>query len=196
MSNEENTQSTEQPEVSQSETSTPTIETVETPAPEAASKQNNIVANLLALKESNPKVFFGALGGIAVLLIVLMSSGGNPEVVSSEQAAKNLATGQRYALKSANAYDPSATIRLVSVPGAIAAYDDTEEADRNGACQHMPEGTPVTALDFSDAYGKKNAYVKVRIQTGECKATEPWPLAIDIRKLTYDTKLKLSIILE
>jgi hypothetical protein len=94
---------------------------------------------------------------------------------------KNLVVGQSYVLKSANAYDPAATIRLVSVPGTIAAYDDTEEADRNGACQHIQQGTHVTVLDLSDAYGKKNTYAKVRLDDGSCKGTESWALSIDVQ---------------
>jgi hypothetical protein len=94
---------------------------------------------------------------------------------------KDLAVGQRYVLKSANAYDPAATVRLVATPGAIAAYDDTEEKDRAGACQHIVQGTPVSVLDFADAYGKQKTYAKVRIEDGECKGHEAWALAIDIQ---------------
>ncbi|MFZ2725496.1 MAG: hypothetical protein WAX77_04550 [Methylococcaceae bacterium] len=142
-------------------------------------KVGGIVASLLSLKEKNPKVFFGGLGGVVVLLIVAMSSGGGNTV--SGPTMKNLVVGQHYTLKSANAYDANSTIRLVSVPGTIAAYDDTEEADRNGACQHMPQGTSVTVLDLSDAYGKKNTYAKVRVEDGSCKNTEAWTLSIDVQ---------------
>lgn len=142
----------------------------------------NLVSSLLTLKEKNPKVFFGGIGGVAVLLVLMMTSGGDSsKPIVSGPALKDLAVGQRYTLKSANAYDPSATVRLVSTPGAIAAYDDTEEADRNGACQHMPQGTPVSVLDFADAYGKQKAYAKVRIEEGECKGNEAWALAIDVQ---------------
>jgi hypothetical protein len=63
----------------------------------------------------------------------------------------------------------------------MAAYDDSEEADRNGACQHMPQGTKVTAVEFQDFAGKKNAFVKVRMEDGECKGNEGWALAIDVQ---------------
>lgn len=138
-----------------------------------------IVTKLMELKEKNPKVFFGGVGAVIVLAIVIMSAGGNPESIPAKP--KNLVVGQHYTLKSANAAEPNATVRLVAVPGAIAAYDDTEEADRNGACQHMPSGTPVTALDFADAYGKQNTYVKVKIDAGSCKDNEGWALAIDVQ---------------
>jgi hypothetical protein len=142
----------------------------------------NLISLLLSLKEKNPKVFFGAIGGLVVLLVLMMMMGGDgskPPI--SGPVLKDLVVGQRYVLKSANAYDPAATVRLVSTPGAIAAYDDTEEADRSGVCQHMPQGTPVSILDFADAYGKQKAYAKVKIEEGECKGNEGWALAIDVQ---------------
>ncbi len=141
----------------------------------------NLISSLLSLKEKNPKVFFGGIGGIVILLIIMMMSGGGSKPTLTGPVLKDLAVGQRYVLKSANAYDPAATVRLVSTPGTIAAYDDTEEADRTGACQHMPQGTPVTVLDFADAYGKQKAYAKVKIEEGECKGNEGWALAIDVQ---------------
>ncbi len=141
----------------------------------------NFLSTVLALKDKNPKVFFGAVGGVVVLLLIVIFSGGDSTSGVSKSAIKELVIGQQYVLKSANAYDASSTVRLVSVPGAIAAYDDTEEADRNGACQHMAQNTPVSVLEFADAYGKKNSYVKVKIEDGECKGNEGWALAIDVQ---------------
>lgn len=173
MSNQEN----ETPVVDQT-----VPEASEAPAPDLdapKSSATNTFATLLALKDSNPKIFFGVIGGVVLILLFLLMSGGESNTSSSSN--KSLTVGQQYVLKSANAYDASSTVRLVSVPGAIAAYDDTEEADRNGACQHMAQGTAVSVLDFADAYGKKNAYAKVRIEDGECKGNEGWALAIDIQ---------------
>lgn len=173
MSNEENAKQDEN--VQQEENIKQTVDT-------AKNTVGNLVSSFLSLKEKNPKVFFGVIGGIALLLVLMMTMGGeDSKPAISGPALKDLAVGQRYILKPANAYDPSATVRLVSTPGAIAAYDDTEEADRSGACQHMPLGTPVTVLDFSDAYGKPKAYAKVRIEEGECKGNEAWALAIDVQ---------------
>ena len=141
----------------------------------------NILSSLLKLKEEKPKVFFGALGGIVVLIVIVMLSGGPSSTVSGP-AIKNLVIGQRYVLQSPNTADKNATIRLVSVPGTIAAYDDTEEDDRIGGCKHMSQGTPVTVLGFQDAYGKKNAFVNEQIeQEGECKGTSAWTLAINVQ---------------
>ncbi|NOT11976.1 MAG: hypothetical protein HOP23_09115 [Methylococcaceae bacterium] len=141
----------------------------------------NTLSLLKDLKEKNPKVFFGGIGGIAVLLLIMLASGGDNKPPLQGPAIKNLVIGQQYVLKSANSYDSASTVRLVSVPGALAAYDDSEEADRNGACQHMAQGTKVTALEFQDFAGKKNAFVKVKMLDGECKDNEGWALAIDIQ---------------
>ena len=173
MSNEENAKQEEtiQPE-----------ENVKQTVDSAKNTVGNLLSSFLSLKETNPKVFFGAIGGVVVLLVLIIATGGDSSKPAlSGPALKDLAVGQRYVLKSANAYDPAATVRLVSTPGAIAAYDDTEEADRSGACQHIPQGTPVSVLDFADAYGKQKTYAKVRIEDGECKGNEAWALAIDVQ---------------
>jgi len=142
----------------------------------------NMVSLMMDLKQKNPKVFFGVIGGVVVLLLIMMMSGGDANKPPlTGPTIKDLVIGQQYTLKSANSYDPSSTVRLVSVPGAMAAYDDSEEADRTGACQHMPQGTKVTAIEFQDFAGKKNAFVKVRMEDGECKGNEGWALAIDIQ---------------
>jgi len=173
MSNEENAKQEEN--VQQEENVKQTVDS-------AKNTVGNLVSSFLSLKEKNPKVFFGSIGGVVVLLLLMMTMGGNDsKPVISGPVLKDLAIGQRYVLKSANAYDTAATVRLVSAPGAIAAYDDTEEADRSGACQHIPQGTPVSVLEFADAYGKQKTYAKVRIEEGECKGNEAWALAIDVQ---------------
>lgn len=185
MSNEENTeQQAEQPieEVVNEQVAEESPQPQLTAAASAsvADKFGNFISMVLQLKEKNPKVFYGAVGGVVLLLILMMSGGEQAKQVSGP-TIKNLAVGQKYVLKSANSYDPAATVRLVAVPGAIAAYDDTEEADRNTPCQHIVQGTPVTVQELQDAYGTKNAFVKVVIDDGECKGKDGWALAIDVQ---------------
>ena len=138
----------------------------------------NIISSLMALKESNPKVFFGAIAGVVVVLIFLMSGGSNKQLPVRQ--SKDITPGQNYVLKSSNAADPSAPIRLVSVPGSMAAYDDTEEEDRSG-CKLATAGTPVKAVQTQDAYGKKDAFVQVEITSGNCQGHKGWVLAVDIQ---------------
>jgi hypothetical protein len=141
----------------------------------------NLVSSMMELKEKNPKVFFGAVGGVVFLLILMMISGDESKPLS-KYSPKNLVAGQRYVLKNPNALEEGATIRLVAMPGAIAAYDDAEEDDKSGSpCKHLKEGTAVTIVDFQDAYGKKDAFAKVKIEDGECQGHEGWVLSIDVQ---------------
>lgn len=142
----------------------------------------NIVANLLALKESNPKVFFGGVGAAALVLVALIFGGGSDAKLPVHQA-KAMVPGQNYVLKSPNTYDPNATVRLVSVPGSMAAYDDTEENDRDGACKHMPLNTPVKLIQSqADTTDKNVLWAEVEItESGECQGRKAWTSAINLQ---------------
>lgn len=146
----------------------------------AANAAGGALAGFLAMKDSNPKVFYGAIGGAVLLLGILLFSGGSSGKLPVHQA-KPVVIGQSYVLKGANAYDPNATIRLVAVPGSMAAYDDTEENDREGGCKHISEGTPVKVVQSQDAYGKKDVFVEVEMLGGECEGKRGWALAINLQ---------------
>jgi len=184
MSNTENTNETAETKPTEEVAATETTPTSATESVSAAnSVQNsagNLLANFLALKDSNPKVFFGAIGGIALLLLLLLFGGGSDAKLPVHQN-KPVVIGQNYVLKGANAYDTGATIRLVAVPGSMAAYDDTEENDREGGCKHIPSGTPVKVTQSQDAYGKKDVFVEVEMLGGECEGKKGWALAINLQ---------------
>ena len=137
---------------------------------------------MMELKEKNSKVFFGAVGGVVLLLLIIMMSGGNPETVAGP-SAKNLVAGQRYVLKNPNTYEIESPIQLVAVPGAIAAFDDSEDLEKGKveSCRRIAQGTPITIVDFQDFAGKKNAFVKIQIEDGDCKGSSGWVLAIDVQ---------------
>src|ERR1035437_2794539 len=80
-----------------------------------------LFALMMNLKETNPKVFFGAVGGVVLLLIIIMSSGGDTNTMPGS-SAKNLVAGQQYVLKTPNTYEVESPIKLLPVPGAIAAF--------------------------------------------------------------------------
>ncbi len=175
MSNDEN------------ETSNASEKTVETDNNNTSKTTENaknvvgdILSKLMALKESNPKVFFGGAGAVVLLLIIIMASGGSDkELPVHQQTAINI--GQNYVLKGANTTAPEATIRLVPIPGSLAAYDDTEEDDRVGGCKHMPQGTPVRVIQTQDAFGKKDAFVEVEMTSGECQGKKGWVLSVNLK---------------
>lgn len=149
----------------------------------AKNTASNILATALALKESNPKVFFGGVGAVAVLLLIIFSGGDNSAIKPplGSPGAKNIAIGQKYTLQSPNSFEKDAVIKLVPVPGTIAAYDDTEEEDAPNACRKIKQGTPVTVMNLSDAYGKKDAFAQVKVEDGECKGKDGWALTIDLQ---------------
>ena len=152
----------------------------------AKSTAMNQFSAFMGIKEKNPKLFYGI---VAVLLLpflfMMFGGGGESGKVVSGQTMKELAVGQKYTLKSPNTLDADAKIRLVPVPGTLAAFDDTEEEDRKdtkeNTCQHMPQGTPVEVMEFSDAYGNKKMFAKVKVTEGACKDKDGWVLAIDVQ---------------
>ncbi len=141
-----------------------------------------LFSSAMDLKEKSPKVFFGAIGGIVVLLLVIMMSGGDSGVLP-KSSAKNLAVGQRYVLKNPNTYEVESPIKLLAVPGSIAAYDDSEDEEKGKveSCRRITQGTAITIIGFQEAYGKKNAFVNVQVEDGDCKGTTGWVSAIDVQ---------------
>ena len=94
MSTEENVN---QEESVQQET-VPAAEPVAAAAPSAG---GNALSSFLSLKESNPKLFFGSVGGVAALLVLIIAMGGDDAAKPAlkGQALKDLAIGQKYSLK-------------------------------------------------------------------------------------------------
>ncbi|EIC29379.1 MULTISPECIES: hypothetical protein [Methylomicrobium] len=141
----------------------------------------NLTSAALNLKETKPKVFYGAVGGVALLVLIAVFSGGESRPAVQQYNKQALAVGQTYSLKSPNSYDPNSTIRIVPAPGTLAAYDDTEEADRTGTCQHFPQGTKVKVLRLQDAFDTANSFAEVSIEGGECNGKTGWVLSIDLQ---------------
>ena len=135
---------------------------------DAKKAASNIVSSLLKLKESNPKLLWGGIGAVVVLIIIIALSGDDGVIKPAGNEAQNLEIGKTYTLKEANSYDPNSVVRLVATPGSLAAFDDTEAEDRDD-CSNVVQGVPVTILDFFDAHGMKRAYSKIKINSGECK---------------------------
>ena len=144
---------------------------------EAAS---GVLASLLALKESNANAFYGIVGGVGAMLLalVMLGFGGGDEVLKKADS-KSLAAGQKYSLKSPNAAaegNEVLTVRLVSTPGAIAAFDDDE--NKTEECRKFPVGTNVTVLDKQES--GTVAYAKVQVDEGSCSGTIGWVLGINL----------------
>lgn len=176
MSIDDNTNESENQ--TQPEESTSVSETVEA----AQNAAGNALSSIMELKASNPKVFFGGIGAIVLVLLVLMMSGGSDPKLPVHQS-KPISVGQNYVLKSPNTYDPNATIRMVAVPGSMAAYDDTEENDRDGSCKHLPQNTAVKLTQSQQDPSDKNVvWVEVEVtDAGECQGKRAWTSGINLQ---------------
>ena len=145
---------------------------------EASNAAGNVISKIMEIKESNPKVFYGGIGGLVVIILIMMMSGGNNKNLPVKKMA-NLSIGQTYELKGVNTYDSAAKIRLVAVPGSMAAYDDTEAEDRKGACKQMPQGTKVKLLQVQEAFGSAK-FVEVEMIDGECAGKKGWAVSTNL----------------
>lgn len=183
MSNDENSkESTESGNESKdtveqvTETINEVVEDISEAVEDIADVAESKVSKLMALKESNPKVFFGGIAGLALIIILFFMISGGPKKSLPMAKIANISVGQSYQLKGVNTYDPDATVRLVAVPGSLAAYDDTEEADREGECQHMPSGTKVKAVQIQESFGTTK-FIQVEMLEGECAGQKGWVIS-------------------
>ena len=148
-------------------------------AKQAIEQAKNAISSFLKLKEDSPKVFYGAIGGVVVVVLFFMMSGGSS--TSSHTVLKTLVVGQQYQLKAINSADKNAMVRLVSVPGSIAAYDDTEKDDREGDCKHMPQGVRVSVMDLQDYAGEEDSFARVKFLSGKCEGKDAWTLSVNVQ---------------
>ncbi len=158
------------------ESATPDAAKVET----AANPMAGALASAMELKESNAKMFYGIAGGVGVIVLTLLMLGfGGSDEILKKAESKGIAAGQKYTLKSPNVATDGAeipTIRIVSTPGAIAAFDDDE--NKTEECRKFPVGTNVTVLDKQEQ--SSVVYAKVQIDEGSCNGTIGWVLGINL----------------
>lgn len=166
MSNEENSNETVNESEEAVDESTKTAES----GSDAAA---NIVSKIMELKDSNPKVFFGGIGGLVLVILIMSMMGGSSTKYLPASKIVNLSIGQTYTLKGVNSYDPMATIRLVAIPGSIAAYDDSEDEKDANSCKHLPQGTRVKLVQLQGAAGMGES-AQVEIVNGECAGRKGW----------------------
>lgn len=144
-----------------------------------AEPKANPVAGFLALKESNASAFYGIIGGVGAIVVALLAlgTGGDDEILKKANT-QSIASGQKYTLKSPNAAvegGEALTVRLVSTPGAIAAFDDEDNKEE---CRKFPVGTNVTVLDKQQTANV--VYAKVQVDEGSCSGSIGWVLGINL----------------
>ncbi|NOQ36852.1 MAG: hypothetical protein GQ569_13320 [Methylococcaceae bacterium] len=168
MSDSENTENTNNSE-----------DTANTAA-QAMGGAGNALSKVMELKDSNPKVFFGAIGAVVVLLLIVMMSGGSSNKKLTQATFTKLTVGQQYTLKGANSASENATISIATVAGTVSAFDEDEvDPSAPNACKQIPEGTSVKVIDLQKSLGV--TYANVEILEGECQGKKGWALSIDIK---------------
>ena len=163
------------------ENSNESVEEVNEPAVEATAESvaegSNAVSAVMGLKESNPKVFYGAIAGLVVVILIMFMGGGSNNTIQKHRQV-DLSIGNTYTLKGINTYSADAKVRLVAVPGSMAAYDESEE---DGAtkddCKHISQGEKVKLLQVQEAFGSAK-FVEVEIlNAGKCAGRKGWATA-------------------
>ena len=146
----------------------------ETSSNAAKETASNLMENALALKESNPKVFFGAIGAVVILVLIMMMSGGSKP--ASKSRITKLEIGQQYTLKSANSVSDSSTVSFVAAPN-VAAFDDSEEkGGEKSVCKQQPQGTSVRVLALQGVFAQSEV-----LSSGQCQGRKGWSLAKDFK---------------
>ena len=135
------------------------------------------VPPLMKLKQENPKLFFGGIAGIVVVLGLFFLSGGDS---TSKRHAQQVTytVGQSYTLQAPNALTDT-SLKILKVPGQMASFDNPEDVVCNA-----PVGTQVIARDFQDAFGKKQLFVQVEIQqeVADCRqGVKGWTLKNNLK---------------
>ncbi|MCK5356712.1 MAG: hypothetical protein KAJ63_16460 [Methyloprofundus sp.] len=131
---------------------------------------------LAKLKEENPKVFYGGIAGVALVLGLFFMSGGDSGVKQHAQSAISL--DQSYTLKAPNSVGET-TLKILKIPGSMASFDNPEDVVCNA-----PVGAQVIARNFQDAFGTKQLFVQVEIkkETGDCRqGVKGWTLKNNLK---------------
>jgi len=133
---------------------------------------------LMKLKEENPKVFYGGIAGVVVVLGLFFLSGGDSKTQHNTQQTA-ISIGQTYTLRAPNTVGGEASLKILKVPGSMASFDNSEDVVCNA-----PVGTPVIARGFQDAFGKKQLFVQVEVQqeVADCRqGVKGWTLKNNLK---------------
>ena len=152
-------------------------ETVEDAVDAVEDAVDNAKPALVKLKEENPKVFFGGIAAIVVVVAVFLFSGGD-STKQHIQVAHSV--GQTYSLQAPNAL-PGTTLKILKIPGQMSSFDS--ESSDDVVC-NAPSGTRATIRSFQEAFGKKNLFAHIEIldQAGDCRqGVKGWTLSSNLK---------------
>ncbi len=132
---------------------------------------------LLKLKQENPKLFFGGIAGIVVVLGIYFMSGGRSETEKTLQTA--LSVGSTYTLQAPNSVGEEGSLKILKIPGQMSAFDNDDDV----ICK-APSGTRVVIKSFQAAFGQKNLFAQVEIpnEVSDCRAgVKGWTLSSNLK---------------
>ena len=169
------------------ETAEKAVDAIEDAVEEAVDAVEDVVEDavekakppLMKLKDENPKVFFGGIAAIVIVVGIFLFSGGNSKQLQAPQIAHSV--GQTYTLQAPNALPESGiTLKILKIPGQMAAFDNESE---DVVC-NAPTGTRATIRSFQEAFGKKNLFAQIEIldEVGDCrKGVKGWTLTSNLK---------------
>ncbi|TAN53275.1 MAG: hypothetical protein EPN21_01965 [Methylococcaceae bacterium] len=142
-----------------------------------AANAANIVGKLTDLKENNPKVFFGGIAVLVVLLWFFMSGRGDGNL----KVAVNVSPGQSVTL-----LNPNGGKSLIDeAPGSFSVNAEDEKGERNKSfiCYSDP-GTSAKVVEETmvpTMGGQPLPFVKVEITSGSCQGKSGWTSKTNIK---------------
>ncbi len=156
------------------------VDVVKDAVEDVVEDNSSAISKVMELKESNPKVFFGAIAGLVVVILFMFMGGGSNATIQKHKQV-NLSVGNSYTLKAINTYSDDVKVRLVAVPGSMAAYDDSKAEDgSNDACKHIPQGTKVKLLNTQEAFGGATFVELEILGSGKCAGRTGWASASNL----------------
>jgi len=152
-------------------------ETVEEAVDAVEDAVDNAKPALMRLKEENPKLFYGGIAGVVLVLGLFFLSGGDSSKTQHTQQTA-ISIGQTYTLRAPNAVGET-SLKILKVPGSMASFDNPDDI----VCT-APVGTSVIPRSFQDAFGKKQLFVQVEIQqeAADCRqGVKGWTLKNNLK---------------
>ncbi len=131
----------------------------------------NIGTKVSDLRQSNPKVFYGGLAVVMILVLFLLMGG---DTSQAPQVKATLKVGETYRLVNPNGGE----VLLVAVPGQFSSAEYNEEDSQN-ICL-VDSNTRVVLQE--ETFVNYINYVKVQPSDGPCKGKSGWTSKVNLKK--------------
>lgn len=131
---------------------------------------------LAALKNMDPKVLYGTIGGIVVLILAMtMMGGGGGEVAVSIKVSN----GQTVTLQDPNI--SSGKIPLTPNPGSLGASEEESKAEGSDGPTTCMADAGNKAIVEEQMTSNYIPFVKVTAQNGNCQGKTGWTPLVNVK---------------